>query len=259
VKIIINCDDLGMNHAVNEAIFDLMKEGRVTSATIMTNGAAVEEAAARTREFPNWSFGVHLNATEFAPLTNGTGLRPLLNAEGQFAKNIRSVPLTSAVRHALFAEWSAQVERALALGVRVSHLDSHHHVHTLPRVFGVLKRVQRRFGIRKVRLTRNFFGLTEDISARLRTQKAAWNFALRHYVPTVTTRGLTSFVNFHEWIEHGRVGQDRLKAGRCWTGSIELMTHPGGESCEAETALLWSDWKEKLAPDAQLIGYNDLQ
>jgi len=249
VKIILNCDDLGMSEQVNDAIFDLMKAERVTSATMMMNGAAVKDAVARIGEYAHCSFGVHLNATEFTPLTNGPRLGPLLKANGEFAGNLRSVRMTEATRDALFEEWSAQVEHALALGVPVSHLDSHHHVHTHPAVFGVLKRVQRRFAIRRVRLSRNVFGITEKVSAKLRAQKAAWNLALRCCGPaTATTRSFAAFATYFE----------RMEAGERWRGPIEMMAHPGGEGFVAETALLWGDWRERLAPDAKLISYNEL-
>jgi chitin disaccharide deacetylase len=248
VKIIINCDDLGMSKPVNDAILELMKERRVTSATLMMNGGAIEDAAGRLGQFRHCSFGIHLNATEFAPLSAHPGLGPLLNGKGEFAGNLRSVPFTAAIRDGVLAEWSAQVERALALGVPISHLDSHHHIHTEPRLFRVLKRVQQRFSIRRVRVTRNIFGVHESIPMRLRASKGAWNFALRHYVPTMTTRGFGAFATFYERAEAG-IGRE---------GSMELMAHPGGEGFAAETALLWGDWKRQFANSAELISYNEL-
>lgn len=248
MKIIINCDDLGMSQQVNEAIFDLMRAGRATSATMMMNGPALKDAAVRLGEFRNCSFGVHLNATEFAPLTSEPGLQPLLKENGEFAGNLRAVSMTAKMGNALLTEWSAQVERALALDVPVSHLDSHHHVHTHPSVFALLKRVQQRFGIRKVRLSRNVYGLAESVPARLRATKLLWNLALRYYLPAITTNRFAAFATFY----------DRLEAGERWSGSIELMVYPGGEESAAETALLWGDWKNRLAPDAKLISYNEL-
>lgn len=248
MKIIVNCDDLGVSKPVNDAILELMKERRVTSATLMMNGGAVDDATGRLGQFSHCSFGIHLNATEFAPLSAHPGLGPLLNDQGEFAGNLRKVPFTAAIRDGVLAEWSAQVERALALGVPISHLDSHHHIHTEPRLFRVLKRVQQRFSIRRIRITRNLFGVHESVPVRLRASKAAWNFALRHYVPTVTTRGFGPFATFYE----------RAEAGIAWQSSIELMVHPGGEGFAAETALLWGDWKHQFAGGAELISYNDL-
>ncbi|MGH8658890.1 MAG: ChbG/HpnK family deacetylase [Gammaproteobacteria bacterium] len=45
MKIIINADNLGLSEPVNDAIFAMMRAGRVTSATLVANGAAVEDAA----------------------------------------------------------------------------------------------------------------------------------------------------------------------------------------------------------------------
>jgi len=70
MKIIINCDDLGANAKVNDDILDLMEQRRVTSATLMMNAPAVEEAIGRIGGHRWSSFGVHLNLSAFAPLTS---------------------------------------------------------------------------------------------------------------------------------------------------------------------------------------------
>jgi predicted glycoside hydrolase/deacetylase ChbG (UPF0249 family) len=225
VRIIINCDDLGASKEINDCIFDLMEQRRVTSATLMMNAPETEDALVRMRSYPACSFGIHLNGTQFAPLTAHAGLGPLLNDKGEFAGNLKRIPLTAEVREGIFAEWCAQIGRGLAAGVPFSHIDSHQFVHTVPRLFGVLKRIQKKFHIRKVRLTPN-----------------------RHYFPTITAGELGSFLAFYE----------RLQAGHHSKGSIELMCHPGRKKFEAETELLRGNWKETLARDAQLISYNEL-
>ena len=135
MKIIINADDLGLSPAVNHAIFALMEEGRITSATLMANAPAAEEAAQRLARLPRCSFGVHLVGTELRPLSSHPGLAPLLNEKGEFAGNLRRISITPAIANGIFAEWCAQIDRALALGVPVSHIDSHHHSHTEPGCF----------------------------------------------------------------------------------------------------------------------------
>src|ERR1035437_1783677 len=248
MKIIINCDDLGYSETVNDTILDLMEEGRVTSATVMMNAPAVEDAVRRLEGLRENSFGVHLNVSEFAPLSGHPGLRPLLDENGTFSGSARHIPLTFAVRQGVYAEWCAQIERAREFGVPISHLDSHHHVHTRPSLLHVLNRVQKKFGIRKVRLRRNVSGITHPMRTPRRARNFAWNFALRHYLHAQTTDGFTAFSTFHE----------RLQAGVGWQGSIELMCHPGSDQFAAETMLLSGEWKEQLAKDAQLISYNQL-
>lgn len=253
MKIIINCDDLGANAHVNESILSLMNRGIVTSASLLMNAPAIAEAVGRIRAYPHCSFGVHLNVTEFAPLSGHPGLRPLLDERGEFAGKAslhpRNIRLTTPIREGVYAEWCAQVARALDMGVPVSHLDSHHHVHTRPSLLYVLERVERRFGIRRVRLRSNVLGASRTARRRLHMVKQfPWNFAARHLLRNATTDGFASFTMFYE----------RLRAGTGWKGSIEVMCHPGHASYQAETDLLCGPWREELARDARLISYNEL-
>jgi predicted glycoside hydrolase/deacetylase ChbG (UPF0249 family) len=256
MKIIINCDDLGESTFINDRILDLMEAGRVTSATLLMNGPAVDDAVRRIGRYPHMSFGVHLNVTQFRPLCSHPGLAPLLNEEGEFegrekyGGNLRRMRLTTGIAEGIFAEWSAQIERALALRIPVSHLDSHHFTHKIPSLFRVFKRVQKKYGISKIRITENVFGVHKIVSPMRRAAGLALNFAFRHYVQTKTTDGFCEFSTFHE----------RLLAGLGWHGSIELMCHPGSnrEEYSYDAALLYGNWREELAKDAKLISYNEL-
>jgi predicted glycoside hydrolase/deacetylase ChbG (UPF0249 family) len=252
MKIIINCDDLGASLNVNNRIFELMEQRRVTSATLMMNGPAVEEAVQRIGKFRECSFGVHLNLTEFSPLTGQTGLVALLDENGKFngtaRRSPRDIPLSASIRARVYAEWAAQIERALALGVPISHFDSHHHVHTRMSLLPVLRRLRQSFGIRKVRLRHNISGVTHSMSPQRYARNSAWNFNLRHYAGATTTHGFASFSVFHE----------RLQAGLGFPRTIEVMCHPGGELFAAETELLRGAWQQKLGAETQLISYNEL-
>ena len=129
--IIINADDLGLSTAVNEAIFDLMERGHITSSSLFANAPATEEAIIESRQHKNRSFGVHLNVTAFRPLTRSAALSPILDNSGWFTNSIRLTPITSQLREAIFQEWSAQIERLLAMGLTPSHIElgttrSHH-------------------------------------------------------------------------------------------------------------------------------------
>jgi predicted glycoside hydrolase/deacetylase ChbG (UPF0249 family) len=249
MRVIVNADDLGLSPTVNDAVFGLMGAGAITSATMLAVTPGVEEAARRVREFPACSFGVHLCLTEFRPLTGNPGLAPLL-ADGVFdGQKVREIPITPSLREAVADEWSAQVQRIIDLGVCPSHLDSHHHVHTVPGLFGVLKRVQKRFGIRKVRVSLTVYSPDEVPSRRLLARKALWNAALRWWGRTTTTRDMTSLAAFLDWAKRGR---------RLATRSIELMSHPGHPSFEFETARLHAGWHRELPFPVDLINYNEL-
>lgn len=249
VKVIVNADDLGASLEANDVIFHLMAMGRVTSATLLANGAALADAAVRSRKFAQCSFGVHLNASQWQPVTRDAGLRPILDDTGCFAGNrLREVKITSALRAALFREWCAQIERVQSADVRISHLDSHHHMHTVPELFLVLKQVQRRFGIRRVRQTMNIYPPDKPAPRRLLVSKALWNWALRNYFATATTNGFTSLEIFH---------RTAARLARNYS-LVELMVHPGGEAFLAETALLTGEWWRDLPFPIQTMSYNEL-
>ena len=251
MRIIINADDFGLNVCVNDRILDLISRRRITSATFISNAPAVEDAVRKIPREAHCSFGVHLNLTQFEPLTplKDRGiLSACLDEKGYFLgeQYLRSTRITSTLRKAFFKELSLQVERICALGVRISHFDSHHHVHTMPGLFPVLKQLQKQFGIRKVRTTWNMF--SSPAPSALVLKKRVWNFALSHYYKTTTTCGFTSFATFYDLARFRVLNQD----------SVELMVHPGHQEFEKETQLLNTDWEKEILFPIQLINYSDL-
>ena len=159
-----------------------------------------------------------------------------------------SLSLRKNLANAIFEEFCAQIDRLTGLGVHISHMDSHHHVHTIPSLFLVLKRVQRRYGIRTVRISRNIYGMNEIVSRSLLIKKAIFNMSLRHYYRTKTTEGFTDFLVFHEKSSGGEL--------RCRT--LEIMVHPGAASFQEESALLAGSWREYLELPFELINYRQL-
>jgi chitin disaccharide deacetylase len=249
MRVIINADDLGHSQEINSAIFELMAQRRITSATLLANGAGFDDAIARLREYPYCSFGAHLNLTDQRPLSGAKGLAPILDPDGNFVMNkIRTVRIDQSLREAVVEEWLAQVEKIRSAGVPISHLDSHHHVHTVSGLFGALKRVQKAAGIGKVRTTMNLYSPKQPAGKRLILQKKVWDFALRHYVATTSTDGFTSFMIFHE------VAQQKALAQK----TFELMVHPGTAAFDVETALLSEPWQQRMQFETKLISFNEL-
>jgi predicted glycoside hydrolase/deacetylase ChbG (UPF0249 family) len=246
VRVIVNADDLGMNDRINAAIFGMLRAGRLTSATIMANAPGTDEAVRELRHYPNASFGVHLNVIDFAPLSPTPGLQPLLGPDGQFRNVIEKATWSASLLTAIARELSAQIEHLLAGGVHLSHIDSHHHTHTLPAMFPVLKFLQVKFGIRKVRLTRNYYESGKSPSPALLRKKRLFNTALARAYRTRTTDG---FMDLFTFIDNARAGLLR--------GSVfEIMVHPGAD--EREDAKLLSPWEREVPFPLEFMSYRDL-
>src|SRR5262245_25080414 len=246
--VIVNADDLGISDVVNEAAFDLIAKGRVSSATIIANGPAVHQAVKLAMRFPACSFGVHLNLTQFEPLSGGPPAKLLVDDRGLMSRANASLPLRREWIRAARDEFCAQIERIAALGVRVSHVDSHNHVHTVPALFPVLKEAQRRFGIRRVRLTKNFYRADRPCPRPLALKKRAYNWALRSIYATRTTDAFTEFLTYCA------ANRARREAFRV----VELMVHPGAPYAAEETAVLESDWIARGGVPLQIISYSRL-
>jgi predicted glycoside hydrolase/deacetylase ChbG (UPF0249 family) len=252
VNLIVNADDFGISGANTAATVSLMERGRVTSATILANGEDLEPALAVARGLPACSFGVHLNLTEGLPLTDTPDLAPLLDDDGRLHPIIFTARITRPLLRGIETEWMAQVERIRSAGVPVSHLDSHQHVHTIPRLFLAFKSVQRKTGIRKARITKTLYDRgSPPGSSLLMMKKRLWNFALRNYFRTKTTDGFSDFSSFM------RASRERPLS----PGTLEVMVHPGADNelgFQDEIEVLEGSWEDQLPFPVRLLSYHEL-
>jgi len=123
--LIISCDDLGCCHAANEGVFQSMRSGVATCASLMVPAPWAREAAGRYQ--PSDDIGVHVTlnceheAYRWGPITHAPSLQ---SGEGGFPRN-----LTDLWEHAdpeeVLRECRAQIERAMAWGIDVTHLAPH--------------------------------------------------------------------------------------------------------------------------------------
>jgi predicted glycoside hydrolase/deacetylase ChbG (UPF0249 family) len=248
VLTIVNADDLGMSEQVNDAIFDLMSEKRISSATLLANAPALQHAVARVKHFPDCSFGVHLNLTQFEPVKGGPSARLIVDESGQLSRANETASPSLGRLKAIHEEMCAQIELLVSLGVSISHFDSHHHVHTRPHIFPALKAVQKRYGIRKVRISKNVYSPEQSLSKTMFLKKRAYNWALRNFYRTRTTEAFTELLTFWQVRRHRTLGYS----------SIELMVHPGASYAADEMSVLKSDWREDHEIPVEMINYNQL-
>src|SRR5438270_580486 len=127
--IIVHADDLGETHAVNAAATTALQSGAVNSASLMVPCPWFPEIADFAKSHPDADFGLHLTVTServyyrWGPVASSDKVPSLVDKNGYFhhdwEKNQRINPKDVEI------ELRAQIERALAMGVRPTHLDSH--------------------------------------------------------------------------------------------------------------------------------------
>jgi predicted glycoside hydrolase/deacetylase ChbG (UPF0249 family) len=128
--LIIHADDLGAAHSVDAASFDGLDKGAVSSASIMIPTPWVGEVAAYARAHPDADLGLHLTLTSewktyrWGSVESSDKVQSLLDSAGTFPDD-DSVVAAKAKPLEVEREIRAQIVRALALGIRPTHLDSH--------------------------------------------------------------------------------------------------------------------------------------
>jgi predicted glycoside hydrolase/deacetylase ChbG (UPF0249 family) len=138
-SLIVNADDLGYDPAVSLGLLRAMREGVVSSATLMVNTPFSKEAADGAAGL---AIGLHLNLARHAPLWPGFPQALLTRGELDEA---RAVELPAEV---VAGETRAQLDRARALlGRAPTHLDVHKHLHRHPAVLEGLAQVAKAQGL----------------------------------------------------------------------------------------------------------------
>jgi predicted glycoside hydrolase/deacetylase ChbG (UPF0249 family) len=127
--VIVHADDLGMTHSVNAASIKGLESGLVTSASIMVPCPWFPEMADYAKTHPDADLGLHLTLTServfyrWGPVAPRDKVPSLLDSNGYFHLNWTNTTHIDAREVEL--ELRAQIERALAMRVRPTHLDSH--------------------------------------------------------------------------------------------------------------------------------------
>ena len=155
-RLITNADDFGLTRGINRAILELHQAGAVTSATLMANGPAFEDAVAIALANPTLGVGCHVVLTDGTPLSHPQRIPTLLGADG---KNFRpslmdflaAVLLCKVNEDEIAIEALAQVQQLQRAGIDVTHVDTHKHTHILPRVARPLLYVCERTGVGAIR------------------------------------------------------------------------------------------------------------
>ena len=177
-RLIVNADDFGRSHSINEAVIRAHREGILTSASLMTNEPGFDEAVKLANENPKLGVGLHLTL-----LCGHSALPPekipgLVNPRGEFSENPVATGFryffNRSLREPLRAEIHAQFARFHATGLPLDHVDGHLHLHLHPVVFGILMADAEKLGIQRMRFTR-------DCLARSRRMaRGRWFYRVSH-------------------------------------------------------------------------------
>ena len=195
--LIVHADDLGMAHSVNAATIKAFETGLVNSGSIMVPCPWLSEIATFARANPNADLGLHLTLTSewtsfrWGPVSSRDRVSSLLDKDGYF-RLTETEAAAQADPKQVEMEITTQIERARALGIQPTHLDSH--MGTLyqnKELFEVFLRVARSQKL-PVRVAKSWFTRADFISSVLRPDDVYIDHTL-DITPAVAPQDWTRF------------------------------------------------------------------
>lgn len=156
IRLIINADDFGLTPGINAAILALNRNSAVTSATLMATAPECHAAAAAALTQPSLGVGCHVVLVDGVSALGRDQIPTLLDADantfrpglGAFVADLHLGRIDDA--H-IEAEAVAQIQKLQALGIRITHVDTHKHIHMFPRVLRPLIRAAMACGVKAIR------------------------------------------------------------------------------------------------------------
>jgi chitin disaccharide deacetylase len=269
-RLIVNADDFGRASSINLAVIRAHREGILTTASLMVNETAADEAVQWARENPRLGVGLHLALICGAAALPPERIPHLAGENGQFSDHPAAAGwryfFSAACRAELQAEIEAQVAKFHATGLILDHVNGHLHLHLHPVVLGILLANAERWGIRAMRLTRDPFFLS------LRLVSGPWAYRASHaaifgLLSARARRALARKNIRHTAAVFGLLQNARVDAAyvekllpRLPAGDSELYSHPSLDQFKNEfDALINPDVRnlpERLS--IRLIRYQDL-
>lgn len=128
--LIIHADDAGFSHSADSAIESALNKGAVNSAAIMVACPWFPEIAAFAKQHPEMDWGIHLSLTaewknyKWGSVAPADQVPTLLNPDGYFYDTNGAFQRKAKVSEAE-KEIRAQIDKAKAFGIRITHIDNH--------------------------------------------------------------------------------------------------------------------------------------
>jgi len=269
-RLIVNADDFGRSHSINEAVIRAHRDGILTTASLMVNEPGCGEAVTLAGKNPRLGVGLHLVLLQGHSALPPEKIPGLVNARGEFSNSPVGTGMNyffkRRLREQLRAEIHAQFEKFHATGLPLDHVNGHLHLHLHPTVFKILMDDAEKLGIRHFRLTR-------DCLARSRRMaNGRWFYRVSHAAiyawlsrrarEPLRRRGIRHAQITFGLLQNARVDEDYILKllPELPPGDSELYSHPSLDEFKHEFDALVSPRVEEQTKQLgiELIRYQDL-
>jgi predicted glycoside hydrolase/deacetylase ChbG (UPF0249 family) len=208
MKIIFNADDLGLSKGVNDGILHCYKNGIVSSASFLTTTDYFEDTVALIKSNELANIGLHFNLTEGKPILKNH--QSLVSNDGLLQRNIHLSDTLNLKE--VYYELEAQFLKATNAGIKITHIDSHHHVHMSEKLVSVFIQFSKKYKLPLRKINNTFINpikITKFYAKTFLTNYYTNQISLDFYDKFATAENLQNII------------KNRKK------GTLEIMCHPG--------------------------------
>jgi len=230
-NIIVNADDFGMTPGTNKAIFKGFDHGIITHTSIMSNADYFTEAVDGLKKRKNLNVGVHLNLTYGKALNNN---RIYNDKKGLFNLGFMAILVKSLFNKDFIKEvkkeFELQIRHILDAGITITHIDSHRHIHLIPKIYNIVIDLSVKYNITRVRLVNENFIDSLSIAKSLDfiPNGGLVKFILLKTFSKINTQKIKPYnLRFFSILYTGMVRKDIFEKLRASKYDYEIMIHPG--------------------------------
>ena len=234
--LIVTGDDFGASPAINAAIIRAHSQGILTSASLLVNGDAFDEAVELARAHPTLGVGIHISLIRGKSILPSKDLPRVVDRSGSFSQN----PIIAGLRYffdsrtkvQLQKEVEAQIRKFLATGLTPSHIDGHLHLHVHPAVLKVLLPLVQKYAIPAFRLPKESLGVNLRLDRRNLFSKSVhaliYHLLSTHAEKKVRAAGLAFPDAFFGLLASGHMNESYFTGliARMRPGVTEVGMHP---------------------------------
>ncbi len=221
-RLIVTADDLGLTKSINEGIAKACREGIVSSVSVIPTGEAFEDALEIIKSLGLKEMGAHLALTETKPLLDSS---KFYKSHNQLFRDIFF--RTSDLEWARI-ELKAQLELLKRAGVKITHINSHEHIHMMPEILDIFISLAVEFNIPALRYPRGDRPI-RAFNLKDLYKKGVLSYFSGRNAGFFRDSGLLYTDHFLGLLDAGRLNEDILigMLQSLKDGVTELVCHPG--------------------------------
>lgn len=251
-NLIINADDLGFTKGVNAAIKEAHLNGFLTHASLMANTNYFEDAVNDVvKSCPNLKIGVHVNLT--------CGKQLAGKGEDKFNNSFMGLLLKSKTKKELLQIENEIEKQILAIrdkGINISHIDGHEHVHIIPSINKIVRKLAKKYHIPRIREINENFSESHHYNGKTASKVNYIKFLLLRFLSIFNSN--SNDVKFYSILNTCEINSENLFSYLENTNDkqLEIMLHPSIVEMDKNETDLDSRFIEFLTSDFRTQEYN---